>query len=64
MSSVQTARGRTRAASLHPFLFPKSIAVVGASDAAGKVGHTVMQNLLAASFPGGCIPSTLPGSLF
>ena len=52
MSTVQAAQVRKRVASLHPFLYPKSIAVIGASDAAGKVGHTVMHNLLAASFPG------------
>jgi acetyltransferase len=52
MSTVQAAQARKRVASLHPFLYPKSIAVIGASDAAGKVGHIVMHNLLTASFPG------------
>ena len=56
MSTVQSAPGRKRAASLHPFLYPRSIAVIGATDAAGKVGHTVMHNLLAASFPGEVYP--------
>lgn len=52
MDTAHAVRGRSRAASLCPFLHPKSIAVVGASDVAGKVSHTVMHNLLAAPFPG------------
>ena len=56
MSTVQAAEHKTRVASLHPFLYPKSIAVIGATDAAGKVGHIVMRNLLAASFSGEVYP--------
>jgi acetyltransferase len=56
MATVQAVPGRRRAASLHSFLHPESIAVIGASDVAGKVGHTVMHNLLAASFPGEVYP--------
>ncbi|MBC7924058.1 MAG: acetate--CoA ligase family protein, partial [Bryobacteraceae bacterium] len=41
---------------LHSFLHPRSIAVVGASDAVGKAGHTIMVNLFAASFPGEIYP--------
>jgi acetyltransferase len=43
-------------ASLRLFLHPQSIAVVGASDIAGKVGYTVMHNLLSAPFPGEIYP--------
>lgn len=35
---------------------PKTIAVVGASETAGSVGHTVMHNLLSVPFPGTVIP--------
>ena len=56
MTSTETLRGRRRQGSIRPFLHPKSIAVVGATDVAGKVGHTVMHNLLAASFPGAIYP--------
>ena len=56
MNIVQAAERRKRVASLHPFLYPKSIAVIGATDAAGKVGHIVMHNLLAASFSGEVYP--------
>lgn len=56
MNIAGSVRGRRKSASLHSFLHPKSIAVIGASDVAGKVGHTVMHNLLAASFPGNVYP--------
>ena len=56
MTSTEPILGRSNVGSLRPFLHPKSIAVIGASDVAGKVGHTVMYNLLAASFPGEIYP--------
>ncbi|MBC7926898.1 MAG: CoA-binding protein, partial [Bryobacteraceae bacterium] len=41
---------------LEAFLHPESVALVGASDAAGKVGQIVMQNLLASPFAGVIYP--------
>lgn len=35
---------------------PKSVAVIGASDDPGKVGHTLLQNLREAGFPGAVYP--------
>ena len=35
---------------------PRSVAVIGASDQPGKVGHTVLQNLLASGFDGAIHP--------
>jgi len=40
------------AASLQPLLTPRSIAVVGASDRVGSVGHQVLCNILAGGFTG------------
>ena len=37
---------------LRPLFEPESVALVGATERAGKVGATVMQNLLAAGFRG------------
>ena len=56
MPTTQELLGRTTAVSLRSFLHPKSIAVIGASDVAGKAGHTVIRNLLAESFPGQIYP--------
>jgi acyl-CoA synthetase (NDP forming)/GNAT superfamily N-acetyltransferase len=39
-------------ASLHPLLAPASIAVVGASNRAGSVGHRVLSNILEGGFTG------------
>ena len=64
MSSVQATEAEKEEASLQPFLHPKSIAVIGASDVAGKVGHTVMYNLLTASFPGEVYPVALAESRY
>jgi acetyltransferase len=38
------------------FFYPKSIAVIGASRESGKVGHSVLKNLLDANFQGELIP--------
>jgi acetyltransferase len=54
--SAQTHGARARKATLGSFLHPRSIAVVGASDVEGKVGHTVMLNLAAAGFAGEIYP--------
>ena len=37
---------------LHPLLVPKSVALVGASDRIGSLGHSVFQNLRAGGFKG------------
>lgn len=39
-------------ASLHPLLSPRSIAVVGASNRVGSVGHAVLRNILEGGFTG------------
>ncbi|HLZ20191.1 MAG TPA: acetate--CoA ligase family protein, partial [Smithellaceae bacterium] len=41
---------------LHDFFYPKSIAVIGASDVAGKLGYNVFWNLLNHNFPGRLYP--------
>ena len=37
---------------LQPLLAPRSVALVGASDRPGSVGHAVLANLLAAGYRG------------
>ncbi|PKN10424.1 MAG: acyl-CoA synthetase, partial [Deltaproteobacteria bacterium HGW-Deltaproteobacteria-7] len=46
----------TGARSLHDFFYPQSIAVIGASDAKGKLGYNVFWNLLSHKFPGKLYP--------
>jgi len=43
---------RERPLSLRPILFPESAAVVGASTTPGKLGHTILSNMLDAGFRG------------
>lgn len=43
---------RARQRSLSAIFAPKSVAVVGATEQAGKVGRTIMQNFLTGSFGG------------
>src|SRR6266498_3510688 len=38
-------------AGLEPLFLPRSVAVIGASDRAGTVGHSVILNLLESKFP-------------
>jgi acetate---CoA ligase (ADP-forming) len=38
------------------FFFPRSIAVIGASRESGKVGHSVLKNLVDANFQGELVP--------
>ncbi|GAB7024535.1 acetate--CoA ligase family protein [Salidesulfovibrio brasiliensis] len=42
--------------SLEPFFNPETVAVIGASATPGKIGHTVMDNMLSAGFAGRLIP--------
>ncbi|HPX30832.1 MAG TPA: GNAT family N-acetyltransferase [Smithella sp.] len=48
-----TATGRE---SLRDFFYPKSIAVIGASDVKGKLGYNVFWNLINHDFPGMLYP--------
>ncbi|HNZ65154.1 MAG TPA: GNAT family N-acetyltransferase [Smithella sp.] len=48
-----TATGRE---SLRDFFYPKSIAVIGASDVRGKLGYNVFWNLINHDFPGRLYP--------
>ena len=41
---------------LEPLLYPKTIAVVGASKKPGKVGHDILANLIKGGFSGKIIP--------
>ncbi len=41
---------------LQALLYPKTIAVIGASRTPGKVGHAILSNLLKAGFQGRIIP--------
>ncbi len=41
---------------LHDFFYPKSIAVIGASDVKGKLGYNVFWNLINHDFPGRLYP--------
>jgi acetyltransferase len=41
---------------LQAFFYPQTVAVIGASDKPGKVGHTIVANMLGAGFAGRLIP--------
>ncbi|MFP4214000.1 MAG: acetate--CoA ligase alpha subunit [Desulfohalobiaceae bacterium] len=41
---------------LHSFFNPQSIAVIGASAQEGKIGHSVLQNLIQSGYQGRIIP--------
>jgi acetyltransferase len=41
---------------LHDFFHPESVAIVGASEHPGKIGHSVVDNLLRAGFRGSVHP--------
>lgn len=41
---------------LHAFFYPDTVAVIGASATPGKVGHTIVTNMLEAGFTGRLIP--------
>ncbi len=46
-----TARGK-----LQPILFPRSVAIVGASATPGKLGHTITMNMIDGGFDGPIYP--------
>ncbi|AMK12493.1 acetate--CoA ligase alpha subunit [Pseudodesulfovibrio indicus] len=41
---------------LHAFFYPDTVAVIGASATPGKVGHTIVTNMLEAGFTGRLLP--------
>jgi len=49
---------------LHKIFKPQQIAVIGASSSHGKVGNTVIENLIQAGFPGAIYPvNPKPGEI-
>ncbi len=44
------------AADLSPLFHPESVAVIGASESAGKLGHEILKNLMDGGFPGALYP--------
>jgi acetyl coenzyme A synthetase (ADP forming)-like protein len=42
--------------SMNRIMMPKSVAVIGASDEAGKIGNSVMKNLINGGYKGNIIP--------
>lgn len=41
---------------LHAFFYPETVAVIGASASPGKVGHTIVTNMIEAGFKGKIFP--------
>jgi len=41
---------------LHAFFYPESVAVIGASASPGKVGHTIVSNMIGAGYKGKLYP--------
>ena len=41
---------------LHAFFYPETVAVIGASASPGKVGHTIVKNMIDAGFRGRLYP--------
>ncbi len=41
---------------LHAFFYPETVAVIGASASPGKVGHTIVTNMIEAGFKGELYP--------
>src|SRR3972149_5764514 len=51
-----SARGGNNGGGLHFFFEPKSVSVVGASRTPGKIGNTILRNLLKLGYPGRVFP--------
>ncbi|MEW4570848.1 bifunctional acetate--CoA ligase family protein/GNAT family N-acetyltransferase [Tautonia sp. JC769] len=47
---------RTTRSDLDPIFFPRTVAVIGATEAAGSVGRTILWNLLSSPFGGTVYP--------
>ncbi len=41
---------------LHAFFYPESVAIIGASASPGKVGHTIVSNMIGAGYKGDIYP--------
>ncbi|QJB56847.1 acetate--CoA ligase alpha subunit [Pseudodesulfovibrio sp. zrk46] len=41
---------------LHAFFYPETVAVIGASASPGKVGHTIVSNMIGAGYKGKLFP--------
>lgn len=41
---------------LHAFFYPETVAIIGASASPGKVGHTIVSNMIQAGFKGKLYP--------
>lgn len=52
ISAISAREESAGAASLRPLLAPRSVAVIGAGQRPGTVGHEVLRNLLAGGFTG------------
>ena len=48
---------------LHAFFAPRTVAVIGASATPGKVGNTVVANMLAAGYKGRLFPVNPKGGI-
>ena len=46
---------------LHPLFSPRSIAVIGASTHAGKIGYRLLENILASGYRGSVYPINARG---
>lgn len=46
----------TMSSDLWSFFHPSSVAVIGASESAGKLGHEILKNLIEGGFPGAVYP--------
>ena len=55
-SSPLTVNQQNKDPKLDHFFSPKSIAVIGASTKAGKVGHSIVRNILEYDYPGRVYP--------
>ncbi len=55
-AAAEERERRAVAASVLPLLFPRSIAVVGASTKKGSIGNTLMHNLISEGFSGPVYP--------
>ncbi|MDE1856833.1 MAG: CoA-binding protein [Candidatus Micrarchaeota archaeon] len=52
---------RTRIFDLRHMMHPRSVAIIGASNTRGKVGHIILQNYLDAGFDGKLYPVNIKG---
>lgn len=56
MAAGRSRNTRPPSGRLAPLFFPTSVAVIGASREPGKVGHTVIDNILKAGYQGKVLP--------